>query len=483
MGRYTSLALAVSLATGVLRRMRNAARVGAALVVLSGAICAQAPPGKAPIVYADVQPLWDILRQHLPSQLSAAPAADLDSAWREWVRAHDVEIRGRVARGDEDSLVNLWLFGTSFTELPPARPRDVAMNGDGATLSQVADGRLDDLLAALASPGANERLRWAGQILSGKGMDPATSGGRARARELFVDVGKRMLSENADYGRALEAANTGADPVAWMIPYASLYSDRGLSSDTSILSSFAVDAALEALKDSGMIGGQPIRRVAVVGPGLDFINKADGHDFYPEQTIQPFALIDSLIRLGLSRAADLSVTTFDVSARVNQHLTTARDRARAGNGYVMHLPLSDVERWSPGLVRYWERTGDRIGEVVRASRPPRSAGNVRVRAVRVRPDVVKAISPSDVNVVLERLEPLRDDELFDLVVATNVFVYYDRFEQALALTNIGRMLRSGGSLLSNQAVLPVAPMKPAVGHDTIVYSDRQFDRVFWYQRQ
>ena len=80
-------------------------------------------------------------------------------------------------------------------------------------------------------------------------------------------------------------------------------------------------------------------------------------------------------------------------------------------------------------------------------------------------------------------EGLRDDELFDLVVATNVFVYYDTFEQALAVVNVGRMLRSGGSLLANQAVRPVAPMKPAVGHDTIVYSDRQFDHMFWYQRQ
>jgi hypothetical protein len=45
------------------------------------------------------------------------------------------------------------------------------------------------------------------------------------------------------------------------------------------------------------------------------------------------------------------------------------------------------------------------------------------------------------------------------------------------------MLRPGGSLLSNQAMVPIAPFATDVGHEAVVYSDRQFDHVFWYQRQ
>jgi hypothetical protein len=41
-----------------------------------------------------------------------------------------------------------------------------------------------------------------------------------------------------------------------------------------------------------------LRKVAVIGPGLDFTDKAAGQDFYPEQTIQPFTLIDLPLRLG-----------------------------------------------------------------------------------------------------------------------------------------------------------------------------------------
>src|SRR5688500_1732113 len=103
-------------------------------------------PLKTAVTYAEVQPLWDLLRPHLPPSLTSASAEARESAFRSWAGAQDADIRGRVARGDEDSLVNLWLFGTSFTALPPARPRQVAISGDGATLAQVSDGRLADFL-------------------------------------------------------------------------------------------------------------------------------------------------------------------------------------------------------------------------------------------------------------------------------------------------------------------------------------------------
>ena len=161
-----------------------------AFVLLSAAalnnVSAQAPaPLKTAITYADVQPIWELLRPQLPPTLASATAETRESAFHGWARAQDADIRGRVARGDEDSLVNLWLFGTSFTDLPPARPRDVAMSGDGATLAQISDGRLVDFLAALASPGApglatSARGRpphWEpslprGEVVLGRGLEP-----------------------------------------------------------------------------------------------------------------------------------------------------------------------------------------------------------------------------------------------------------------------------------------------------------------------
>jgi hypothetical protein len=435
------------------------------------------------VTFADLQPLWDVLRPLLPAPLAGRPADAVASDWSAWIRGRDAHIRARVARGDEETLVNFWLFGTSFTALPPVRPEDIERYGGGATLAAIAERRFDDLLAAIRSPGANERLRWAREVLRRRDLDPGSPGGRGQVRAFLSDIGARMVADNAGYDRALDIARATNDPVTWIATNASLYRDRGLSSDTSILSSFAIDATIDALAAAGTIRPNSIRRLAVVGPGLDLFNKADGHDFYPVQTIQPFAAIDSLVRRGLSRASGLSVTTFDVSASVTRHLTDAVARARRGEGYLLHLPLGDTERWSAPLVTYWEQAGAHIGDRVDPARAPPAAARVRVRAVRIRPDVVATVVPHDVNLVAERLDSLDDDLRFDLVIATNVFVYYDPFEQALAVTNLARMLRSGGTLLTNQAVLPIAPMQPTLDQHAIALSDRQSDFVFVYQRQ
>ena len=84
--------------------------------------------------------------------------------------------------------------------------------------------------------------------------------------------------------------------------------------------------------------------------------------------------------------------------------------------------------------------------------------------------------------VLERLE-LPEDEAFDLVIATNVLVYYGVFEQALAAANIASMLRPGGILLTNTAVLPTPPLEPSAQYLKVVYTPREYDELFWYRRE
>lgn len=130
----------------------------------------------------------------------------------------------------------------------------------------------------------------------------------------------------------------------------------------------------------------------------------------------------------------------------------------------------------------WRRSA---GDEVEAIRSPLGAEGVPVRAVRVRPAVVLSITPRDLNIVLERLEPIADGERFDLIVATNVLVYYNAFDQALALANVSKMLRPGGFFLTNYAVSPTAPMESTASLITSVDFDRQHngDTLFWYQRR
>jgi hypothetical protein len=95
---------------------------------------------------------------------------------------------------------------------------------------------------------------------------------------------------------------------------------------------------------------------------------------------------------------------------------------------------------------------------------------------------VQAITPRELDIVVERLV-LGEAQRFDLVIGTNVFVYYSPFEQALAAANVAAMLRPGGVLLSNTDIIPTSPMTSTVGYKPITYSDRQNDHIFSYQRE
>jgi len=441
-----------------------------------------AAPHTIPISYADARAAVVARAEALPPALKGKTGAVIEAGWSAWVAQHNADIRARLERGDEDSLVNFWLFGTSFTRLPRATDRDLAKLGDKDKAGDLLAGRLDDLVSAIARPGTNERLRFARQVVERHGINPDTPAGRDQARTYLIDLRSRALSDNDRYRRASQSAAQLTDQASKLSAYSTMFSDRGLSSDTSLRPGFAIETALGAIKASGRL--TQARRIGIIGPGLDFSDKAEGYDFYPQQTIQPFGVLDSLLRLDFARAGELSLTTFDLSPRVNQHLETARRRAANGGSYVLQLPLDmkdPAHEWHPDLVNYWRKFGSEIGVSAVSLRPPRGAESVQVRAVRVRPSIVSAIQPRDVNIVLERT----DDQPFDLVVATNILVYYDAFEQALALTNIAKMLRPGGFLLTNYAVSPLAPLEREASLVTPVFWDRQGngDTLFWYQRR
>ncbi len=440
--------------------------------------------------YADARPILETLRKDvLPADLAATPAAARESIWPGWASRRDSDIRSRLARGDEDSVVNFLLYGTSFTSRPRATERDLsAIAGDRAELPPVLSSRVKDLVAALGAPGTNERIRFALEVVKAGGIDPGTANGKQEAIRFLNDSVRRVAAEVIAYDQALQSARTAGDPAGALRQRSTMFRDRGLSSDTSIYANLGLEQALAAIKSKNLYAPASVRRVGIVGPGLDFTDKHDGYDFYPEQSIQPFAVLDSLMRLGLA-APGLRLTTFDVSRRINRHLGVARERAEAGQTYVLHVPRNMDLPWSATLVSYWERFGDRIGEPATARPAPPGTGNVQVRSVAVRPEIVRSLDPQDVNIVLQRLEPLAADERFDLILATDVLVYYDVFEQSLALTNIARMLRPGGLFLSNTVVfeLPAIPLE-SIAYTDVIYmrlpdGKERGDRIVWYRRE
>jgi hypothetical protein len=145
-----------------------------------------------------------------------------------------------------------------------------------------------------------------------------------------------------------------------------------------------------------------------------------GCDFYPAQTIQPFAVLDTLARTGLSTSAGATVTAFDLSPAVLAHINGARSRAEKGSGYALVLPRNLDQPWTPELVKYRDRFGDQIGAPVSVPAPPAHAGRVHARGVAIRPALVRAIDARDLNIVLERAAPAADIDRFDIVIATSI---------------------------------------------------------------
>ncbi len=421
--------------------------------------------------WASAQPILDDQRSRLPPELQNADPA----RWAAWSQKEDKAIRARLQQGDLDSMVNLLLLGTSFTKQPRIR---VEALGE-ASKSGALRSRVDDLVAGLGDPSGNERLVFLSGLLRSRGIEPGANTG------VFIYSNlQRVLQER----KALAERAAGANPPASLLDRSSLFRDRGVSLDTGILPDFSIDQALRDLKTRGVLREGAVARVAVIGPGLDFIDKSEesGYDYYPQQTVQPFALYDSLVRLGLAKANGVSLSILDISSRVLDHIRLARERARKNTGYVVQLPRDVSRPWPPQLIDYWRSLGDRVGTAVTPIQPPRIFQGLETRAVRIRPDVVLACDPVDIDIVLERRNlPVADR--FDLVVGTNIFVYYDAFEQALALENAGAMLKTGGLLLTNDRLpeVPGGSMRLA-GTTVVRYGDRDtsvLDAIGWYRKQ
>lgn len=424
--------------------------------------------------YANVKPILDSQREALPAELRNAN----EPAWFAWARRHDKAIRARLQQGELDSMVNLLLYGTSFTKQPR-----ISMQGAGiaeASKAGVLRNRVDDLVAGLQNPEDNERLIVIERLLEAHGIDSSDTGKFILQNLQHVMQERKILAERAS---ASESALHSNDPSS-LLDSSSLFRDRGVSLDTGIFPDFSIEQTLLDLKARGVLRDGQVARVAVIGPGLDFIdkNEASAYDFYPEQTLQPFALFDSLARLRLAKTNGLSMSIFDISSPVLQHIQRAIDRARKNIGYEIQLPRNPAIPGPPELIGYWKALGDQVGESIAPIAPPRIFEGVETRAVRIRPDVVLACQPIDLNIVLERLNLATADQ-FDLMVGTNIFVYYDAFEQALALENAGAMLKPGGLLLTNDRLPEVPGGSMRLEGITVVPGVTARQAVGWYRKR
>ena len=417
-----------------------------------------------------LEPLLAGNRFVLPMELSG-PRDEARAAWPRWIQNHDREVRSRLLRGEEDTLVNFVLFGVSFTD----RARVAPDSGPSEATARLIAERIQHFIEALGNPNS-DRLILLNRLVTRLGYGTAAGMERERLRQYVSQQVSRYLGERQQYRASVDQSL--ANDVISGNATSRLYRDRGLSMDTDFRPNYAIEQALAEIKRRGLL--KSVKRAGIVGPGLDFTDKDSGFDYYPLQTLQPFALIDSLVRLGMARTTDLKVSVFDISPQVLDHASQAAARARSMQPYTLQLVLDRTPAWNAGALNYWRRLGERIGSNAPPMPVPSQIKNVDRRAVRIRPEIVTVLDPQSLNIVSQHVEAPAGQR-FDLIVATNIFLYYNRFEQALALLNIESMLNAGGVVVSNDLVEDYSGLNlRTVGTVSVPYTPSQADQVRIY---
>ena len=420
--------------------------------------------------------MLDAYIKSLPAELK--PGGHLSAAaWDKWVRDQDKTIRDRIEEGEENTLTNLLRLGVTYTKEPRIDYSYLAQYGSSSFVNSLADKRANDLIRALTAPHPAQGMLEMRALLEKKGYSLKTPADQAKVKAYLLANLARLRDDVARDAREAKINKFQS------------FKDRGISTDSNLYPDYTIDLHLRHMMQEGMLKPGSVHRIAIVGPGLDFVNKKSGTDFYPPQTTQPFAVIDTLARLGLADPNTIQVYTFDVSSRVNKHLEKARKEASAGRPYTIQLLSSPSEGWNKtylnGFLEFWQKLGRQIGKQVKAIPvPDEIAGEIWNRSIAVRPDVVKEITPVDMNIVFQTVS-LPADKQFDLVIGTNIFVYYGSLEQSLARANIGTMVKPGGYLLTNEALPDTAPsnLKNSLTTTVPIASKPQLtDYMFTYAR-
>ncbi|HMV51960.1 MAG TPA: CheR family methyltransferase, partial [Blastocatellia bacterium] len=241
-----------------------------------------------------------------------------------------------------------------------------------------------------------------------------------------------------------EFASRAVKPSEVAAFVASLYQERGHSTDTQIEANFALHTALAALK--AQHPETKLNKVLIVGPGMDFAPRTDLIDLFGPQSYQPFAIADSLLALKLAETSRLKIHCVDINDRVLAYLQALGARKEVSLSILSGVKDSAARPLTEDFKDYFRGFGQSIGVESGLEVPARFAGHLK-KSLRIRPEVVSAVSAGRLNIVTERYQ---NSPQYDLVIVTNVFPYFSAPELLFALTNIQAMTAEGGYLIHNE---------------------------------
>jgi hypothetical protein len=408
---------------------------------------AQQPARTAPIAWQDLTPLHSRLEARGISATSFP-------AYLDRTRSNNAS---RMREGDLDHLVFYALQSTHFTKLPPIEPAlsakgladslDPAEREEFVRASRVPPARIPTavrsraaaLVRALDSPDPDARLTYF-RSLAGAAFPNA----RRREDGVLTEYARVMRFV---YDKEFVAQRAGPAAVA------ELYRSRGLSTDTAVEAGYVVHTGLGILKS--LEPGRQIRRVLIVGPGLDLAPRTSLLETSAPESYQPWAVTDALVSLGLSRLADLTVVGADINPRVVDHLRRSRS-VPPSLTLVSGLAETPTVQFSQDYRDYFAQLGRSIGDTQAAANA--LSGHLS-KTVRVRAEAARTLDAESLDIVTERL----NGPPFDLIIATNILPYFDDAGLMLAMSNVAGMLGPGGVFLHNEARPMLGDVTTALG--------------------
>jgi SAM-dependent methyltransferase len=331
------------------------------------------------------------------------------------IQAIERDTERRESAGELEHLIYYALQSRRFTSLAPIEPawsaREFVRH---QTVPAAVRARLDAFLQALDRPAEDARLRYFADLLTATRRSRAFLEGEYRRVMGFLYDKEFLHREN-------------------------VYQTRGHSTDTQVEANYAVWAGLSVLKS--LAADTRMQRILIVGPGLDFAPRTALDDSRPPQSFQPYAVADALLGLGMARRGQFLIDCADINARVIDFLRTFPAGPRT------------LELYSGGGDAEYRRYFSSLGGAI---------GTKNGSTIHVDVDVARAIRAGRRNIMTDRWEAA-----YDLAIATNVLVYFSSDELALAVANIGAMLRPGGWFLHNELRPEVDELAAAAGLEAV----------------
>lgn len=204
--------------------------------------------------------------------------------WESWIRQRDYEIRSGIDRCIEDSISMLIIFGTSFTTLPRLASPAEAVTVSGS-LTPDARARMEAFIEGLDRMD-DERFRSILQFL--------------RRRQISQEELRPYLSGNL---RRVALERASDEHLHSLLAGASL-----------------IDQTLRSLMSAAKAPSR-IRRIGVIGPGLD-------PDYDPD-TYNLGASLEAALSSGLAKPGSVEMVVFDINPWVLSHVRAVAGRTGA----------------------------------------------------------------------------------------------------------------------------------------------------------